>query len=156
MPKGLKIVNRANMTLCDSAQTIEVEYKDKDNEYNNQEKESNEENEDSDSDNNSSNKDSLFKRSRQPNSNSNSKNNLGNSYNNLGKTNTNKQVYILDGYILTTGVQSYISNEENSKDTLDNSSNEYKEADETLNTKDINRDAPSNKDQKSAKESANQ
>ena len=59
MPKDLKIVNRADMTLCNSAWTVQVEHKDKHNDHNNQEEESKEENEDLDSDSNSSNKDSL-------------------------------------------------------------------------------------------------
>ena len=48
MPKGLKIMNRADMTLHDSAQMAEAEYEDKNNEYDNQEKESDKENEDLD------------------------------------------------------------------------------------------------------------
>ena len=46
-------------------------------------------------------------------------------------------------------MQSYISNEEDNKDASDNNySIKHKEADKGLNTKDIDRGAPSNKDQK--------
>ena len=64
MPKGLKITNRANMTLYDLAQTAGVEYEDEDNEYNDQKEESEKENKELDSDSNSSDKDSLSKQSR--------------------------------------------------------------------------------------------
>ena len=40
MPKGLKVINRAGITLYDSAWTIGVDYEDKDNEYDNKEEES--------------------------------------------------------------------------------------------------------------------
>ena len=44
-------------------------------------------------------------------------------------------------------MQSHISNKEDNKDISDNDSSiKYEEANETSNTKDINRNAPSNED----------
>ena len=55
---------------------------------------------------------------------------LDNSDNDLDNTGMNEQVYILDSCVSTIRVQSHISNEENSKDTLDsNTSIKHEEAD---------------------------
>ena len=40
MPRGLKIVNRADVTLCDSSWTAGVDYEDKDNQYDDEEEQS--------------------------------------------------------------------------------------------------------------------
>ena len=40
MPRGLKIANRADVTLCDSSWTAGVDYEDKDNQYDDEEEES--------------------------------------------------------------------------------------------------------------------
>ena len=42
MPRGLKIINRADVALYDSAQTAGVDYVDEDKEYNDEEEESKE------------------------------------------------------------------------------------------------------------------
>ena len=44
MSKRLKIINRAGITLYDSAQTVGVDYKDKDNKYDDHKEESKDKN----------------------------------------------------------------------------------------------------------------
>ena len=68
----------------------------------------------------------------------------------------NEQACALDGCISSAGVQSHANNEEDNKDISDNSSIKHKEADKASNTKEIKRDTPSNKDQKSTEKSTNQ
>ena len=59
MPRGLKIINRADTILYDLAWTAGVDYIDENNKHNNEKEESKEQIEYSDSDSNSSDKDSL-------------------------------------------------------------------------------------------------
>ena len=40
MPRGLNIVNRADVTLCDSSWTAGVDYEDEDNQYDDEEEQS--------------------------------------------------------------------------------------------------------------------
>ena len=61
MPRGLKIINRANITPYNLAWTAGVDYIDENNKNNNEKEESKEQIEYSDSDSNSSDEDSLAK-----------------------------------------------------------------------------------------------
>jgi len=59
----------------------------------------------------------------------------------------NEQVHVLDGYVLTTGVKSYIKNKKNNKDSSEeDTSTKHEEINEANNTEDINRNFSGNKD----------
>ena len=147
MPKGLKIMNRADITLRHSAQTIGVEHEDKDKDY---EDDNNKEEEYKEEDLDSNDKDSLSKWSRQFNRDSDSKSSLDDSDDDSDGTIMNEQVHVLDGYVLTTGVKSYIKNKKNNKDSSEeDTSTKHEEINEANNTEDINRNFSGNKDQKS-------
>jgi len=56
-------------------------------------------------------------------------------------------VHVLDGYVLTTGVKSYIKNKKNNKDSSEeDTSTKHEEINEANNTEDINRNFSGNKD----------